>query len=177
MAGIARNNTLETLDLSKNCLGLAEQAPVGDAAGKPLVPGAATSVDKAAGQPGRRGGAAAAAARDRRLGVLRHALASRSYLQHLDLSHNNLDGHAMAVLVARLRDNGALLGLHVWGNAAGLDSHGYVVPCGGAYEDRALAHVQAPGAHQRGLGAAVVVPHARILDYPDNREENVDSAC
>ena len=58
----------------------------------------------------------------------------------------------VAQFSSRLRDNQTLLGLHVWGNAAALDSHGYVVPVGGGYADRALAHAQ--GARGGGGGGA-----------------------
>ena len=87
-------------------------------------------------------------------GALSYALATRSYLVHLDVSSNHLDADMVAQFASRLRDNQTLLGLHVWGNAAALDSHGYVVPVGGGYADRALAHVQ--GARGGGGGGARV---------------------
>ena len=58
----------------------------------------------------------------------------------------------------------------MWGNAAALDAHGYVVPIGGAYTDRALAHVQGGGGRQ---DCSTVMSHACCLSYPHNQVETV----
>ena len=83
----------------------------------------------------------------------------------------------VAQFSSRLRDNQTLLGLHVWGNAAALDSHGYVVPVGGGYADRALAHAQGARGGGGGGAANAVCPDAKVLRYPHNRTENVGSPC
>lgn len=50
-------------------------------------------------------------------------------LTHLDLSQNHLSQQECSLIGEGLAENHTLLGLHMTGNPASIDSHGYLTPC------------------------------------------------
>mmetsp|Transcript_16381 Transcript_16381/g.7801 ORF Transcript_16381/g.7801 Transcript_16381/m.7801 type:complete len:86 (-) Transcript_16381:834-1091(-) len=56
------------------------------------------------------------------------SLATNVILCHLDISHNNFDYDQCSVISEYLNSNHAILGIHIIGNDAFVDSLGFLVP-------------------------------------------------
>jgi Leucine-rich repeat (LRR) protein len=62
-------------------------------------------------------------------------------LTHLDLSQNHLSQQECSLIGEGLRANHTLLGLHMTGNPAAIDSHGYLTPCTDLWSMDATDHL------------------------------------
>jgi hypothetical protein len=77
--------------------------------------------------------------------ALGEALAGNISLTHLDLRHNQLGREDCSVLAKGFAENHTLLGIHMAGNNAHVDSYGFIVPAGeGRFIESMTAHVFVP---------------------------------
>lgn len=67
--------------------------------------------------------------------ALSGALGAHPELLHLDLSHNQLNAEACAMLSTGLNKNHTLLGLHMGGNAGVVDPRGYLATADAAADE------------------------------------------
>jgi len=90
-------------------------------------------------------------------GALAEALRRECPLVHLDLSYNHYKAQECGIIGEGLRDNHTLLGLHLVGNAADVDSDGFVVPLVAPEPPAALftdLGLMLPKSPKQGLGPA-----------------------
>ncbi|KAG3049882.1 hypothetical protein PI125_g26518 [Phytophthora idaei] len=67
--------------------------------------------------------------------ALADSLANNKVLAHLDLSSNRLDLEDCTLLAKQLENNQTLIGLHMSGNCAVMDSRGFLVPKAQAHDE------------------------------------------
>ncbi|KAF1778333.1 Leucine-rich repeat domain, L domain-like [Phytophthora cactorum] len=111
--------------------------------------------------------------------ALADSLANNKVLAHLDLSSNRLDLEDCTLLAKQLENNQTLIGLHMSGNCAVMDSRGFLIPKAQAHDEEGGGSRRLRDQHKLYLAAVFEDLHSDAGSgvFPPHLMSIVDASC